>query len=82
MDMSPYDHFLLILSANKPGDIGNIGAVFGEHGINIVRLMIGQEEDPGARNLIAVRTEEAVPDKVIAELEQQELVISVTPVVF
>jgi len=82
MDMSPYDHFLLILSANKPGDIGNIGAVFGEYGINIVRLMIGQEEDPGARNLIAVRTEEAVPDNVIKELEQQELVISVTPVVF
>ncbi|MFP4038968.1 MAG: phosphoglycerate dehydrogenase [Desulfosudaceae bacterium] len=82
MDMSPYDHFLLILSANKPGDIGNIGSVFGDRGINIIRLMIGQEEDPGARNLIAVRTEEAVPESVIEELERQELVVSVTQVAF
>ncbi|MDY6823836.1 MAG: phosphoglycerate dehydrogenase [Thermodesulfobacteriota bacterium] len=82
MDLSPYGHILLILSANKPGDIGNIGAVLGEEGINILRLMIGHEEDIGEKNLIVVRTEETVPPDVFKKLEEQELLISVTPVEF
>jgi D-3-phosphoglycerate dehydrogenase len=82
MDMSPYDAVLLILTANKPGDIGTIGAVLGEENINIFRMMIGQEEEPGDTNLILVRTEEPVPDTVVEKLKNQEIVVSVTQVVF
>ncbi len=82
MDLSPYDNILLVLSANKPGDIGNIGAVLGEEGINILRLMIGQEEEISERNLILVRTENPVPDPVVEKLRQQDLIISVNQVEF
>ena len=82
LDLSPYGSILLILSANRPGDIGNIGAVLGEEGINIERLMIGQEEELSDRNLIVVRTEKSVPETVIEKLKNQELIIGVTPVEF
>ena len=82
MDMSPYDALLLILTANKPGDIGTIGAVLGEENINIFRMMIGQEEEPGDTNLIMVRTEAPVSDTVVDKLRNQELVLSVKQVVF
>ncbi len=78
MDLSPYGHILLILSANKPGNIGNIGAVLGDEGINVLRLMIGQEEEIGEKNLIVARTENPVPPDVITKLEKQDLIISVT----
>jgi len=82
MDMSPYDAVLLILTANRPGDIGTIGAVLGEENINISRMMIGQEEELGDTNLILVRTEKPVPDTVVDKLKGQKLVLSVTPVLF
>jgi len=82
IDLSPYDNISLILSANKPGDIGNIGAVLGNEGINILRLMIGQEEEFGETNLIVVRTEKPIPDDVIKKIEAQELIIAVTPIEF
>ncbi|MDY6904703.1 MAG: phosphoglycerate dehydrogenase [Thermodesulfobacteriota bacterium] len=82
MDLSPYGHILLILSANKPGDIGNIGAVLGEEGINVLRLMIGQEEEIGEKNLIVVRTEDPVPPEVITKIEDQDLIKSVWQVEF
>ncbi len=82
MSMSPYEAILLIETANKPGDIGTIGAVLGEENINISQLMIGQERDPGETNLIVVRTVEPVPDRVLDKLREQELVLSVIPVLF
>lgn len=82
VDMRPYGAVLLVLTANRPGDIGAIGAVLGEENINISRMMIGQEETPGDQNLILVGTEAAVPDVVVEKLKKQDLVLAVIPVVF
>jgi D-3-phosphoglycerate dehydrogenase len=81
-DLSPQDAVLLILTANKPGDIGVIGTLLGQENVNISSLIIGQEENPGETNLILVRTKEAIADSVVDKLRKQELVLSVTPVLF
>jgi D-3-phosphoglycerate dehydrogenase len=62
---------------DKPGSIGSIGQKLGEHNINIARMMVGREDD-GDRNIIFLRTETPVPADVIKEIEELELVVSMT----
>ncbi|MEW6078342.1 MAG: phosphoglycerate dehydrogenase [Thermodesulfobacteriota bacterium] len=82
MDLAPVGAVLMILTANKPGDIGRVGTLLGEAGIRIAGMTIGQKEEPADTSLILVRTGEAMPDAVVDKLRKQDSVMSVTPVLF
>lgn len=71
-------YFVLIHNFDKPGAIGSVGTVLGNHNININRMQVGQEED-GRRTLIFIRTNSRIPDDVFEELRNLPLVISATP---
>ena len=82
VDISPSGHMLIILSENKPGVIGRIGATFGEGGVNIVRIMVGNEEIAGQKNMVIIKTDDRVPAHILETLKSQKVIFSATPVNF
>ena len=78
VDVVPEGHVLLIHNEDKPGAIGSIGTLLGQHNINIARMHVGQEKD-GGRNVIFLDTETPTPPETIEELRSLPLVRSVTP---
>lgn len=82
VDISPAGHMLIILSENRPGVIGRIGTTFGEAGVNIVRIMVGNEEVAGQKNMVIIKTDEPVPADILETLKSQKIIFSATPVNF
>ncbi|MFO7751789.1 MAG: phosphoglycerate dehydrogenase [Desulfobacteraceae bacterium] len=75
LEVIPEGHLGLIHNIDKPGSIGSIGMTLGRHDINIARMMVGKEDD-GDRNIIFLRTDSPIPDDVIKEISNLELVNS------
>jgi len=75
LEVIPEGHLGLIHNVDKPGSIGSIGNSLGKHKINISRMMVGREED-GQRNIIFLKTDTPVPQQVVQEIEDLELVVS------
>ena len=77
LELHPHDRFVLIHNHDKPGAIGSIGALLGDHKINISRMRVGQEEG-GDKTMIFLRTDEIIPEDVLEELRQLPLNITVS----
>jgi D-3-phosphoglycerate dehydrogenase len=78
VEVVPEGHLLLIHNIDKPGAIGSIGTVLGQHNINIARMHVGQEKD-GGRNVILLDTDTPTPPETLEELRALALIKSVTP---
>ncbi|PIE66910.1 MAG: phosphoglycerate dehydrogenase [Deltaproteobacteria bacterium] len=78
LELVPEGHILLIFNQDRPGVIGSIGATLGKHAINIGRMHLGQDKDSN-HNIIFLQTDTPVPSEVVAELREDVLVNSVTP---
>ena len=76
LELHPNDRFILIHNHDKPGAIGSIGSLLGDHKINISKMRVGQEEG-GDKTMIFIRTDDLIPDDVMAKLEALPLNISV-----
>jgi D-3-phosphoglycerate dehydrogenase len=61
------DHFAFFRYVDRPGMIGRVGSVFGEHGVNIVSAAVGSR-DEGEEAVMAVTTDRPVPDAVLGEI--------------
>lgn len=66
-DVVPERYMLFIRNEDRPGMIGKLGSVLGEHNINIGNMAVGRGE-PGSRAAMAVTVDEPVPDEVIKVL--------------
>jgi D-3-phosphoglycerate dehydrogenase len=66
-DVVPEKHMLFIRNEDRPGMIGKLGGVLGEHGINIGNMAVGRGE-PGSRAAMAVTLDEPVPEEVLNAL--------------
>jgi D-3-phosphoglycerate dehydrogenase len=76
LELHPRGRFILIHNHDKPGAIGSIGSLLGDHKINISKMRVGQEEG-GDKTMIFMRTDDTIPDEVMAKLENLPLIISV-----
>jgi len=76
LELHPQGRFILIHNHDKPGAIGSIGALLGDHKINISRMRVGQEEG-GDKTMIFLRTDDPIPDDVMDKLSALPLNISV-----
>jgi D-3-phosphoglycerate dehydrogenase len=76
LELHPEGRFILIHNHDKPGAIGSIGSLLGDHKINISKMRVGQEEG-GDKTMIFLRTDEPIPDDVMKKLEDLPLNISV-----
>ena len=61
------DHFAFFRYEDRPGMIGRVGSVFGEHGVNIVSAAVGAREE-GEEAVMAVTTDRPVPEALIREI--------------
>jgi D-3-phosphoglycerate dehydrogenase len=78
LEVVPEGHLLFIHNVDKPGAIGSIGTVLGQHDINIARMHVGQEKD-GNRNVILLVTDTPAPPETLDELRALSLVKTVAP---
>ncbi len=68
-DVVPEKHMLFIRNEDRPGMIGKLGSILGEHGINIGNMAVGRGE-PGSRAAMAVTVDEPVPEEVLKTLDE------------
>jgi D-3-phosphoglycerate dehydrogenase len=76
LELEPVNRFVLIHNHDKPGAIGSIGTLLGEHNINISRMRVGKEEGSD-KTMIFLRTDESIPEDVIEKMRELPLIISV-----
>ena len=64
MDFSPRGHMLLLNYADRPGIIGRIGTILGNHDINIAAMNLGRREKKGEAMVILSLDSEVPPEVV------------------
>ncbi len=69
VDFAPEEHMLLITYKDRPGMIGKIGQVMGEHDINIAAMNLGRKEKQGEA-MVILSLDSAVPGNVVEEIGQ------------
>ncbi len=74
-------HMLYVVNDDKPGFIGRIGTLMGEHGINIGTFNLGRR-DAGGEAVLLLSVDEAPGAGVLAEAEKVEGVKMVKALVF
>jgi len=67
MDFTPDEHMLLLNYADRPGMIGRIGTIMGQHDINIASMNLGRSEKKGEA-MVILSLDSAVPPPVVDEL--------------
>ncbi len=69
VDFAPEEHMLLITYLDRPGMIGKIGQVMGEHDINIAAMNLGRQEKQGEA-MVMLSLDSAAPANVVEEIGQ------------
>jgi D-3-phosphoglycerate dehydrogenase len=68
MDFMPEKHMLLLSYMDRPGMIGKIGTLLGQHDINIAFMNLGRRERKGEA-MVILSVDSPVPPAVVAELQ-------------
>jgi D-3-phosphoglycerate dehydrogenase len=68
MDFAPDEHMLLLNYEDRPGIIGKIGTIMGQHDINIASMNLGRSEKKGEA-MVILSLDSPVPPPVVAELK-------------
>ncbi len=76
VEVSPEGHMLLILNVDRPGVIGAVGQVLGEHNINIARMQCSREER-GGNALLIIGLDAPLPDDVLQTIKGGTNILSV-----
>jgi len=75
VDAPPYGHALVVHNADKPGMIGRVGSLLGDHGINIAGMHNGRE-GVGGEAIMVLNVDDEVPKEVRDELTDVEGIVS------
>ena len=67
IEVTPEDTMVIIFNDDKPGVIGSVGKVLGDHGININTMGVGHKRDQG-KAILAVSLDKTPDEKAAAEL--------------
>ena len=76
VEVVPEGHMILILNVDRPGVIGAVGQVLGEHSINIARMQCSREER-GGNALLIIGLDAPLPPGVHDTLRQGQNILSV-----
>ncbi len=77
VDIPPARHMVVVRNDDRPGMIGMVGSLLGEVGVNISDMDVGRSPS-GAAALMAISTDQPVPEQVLARLRAAPGIISVT----
>jgi D-3-phosphoglycerate dehydrogenase len=71
LDVDPKGYVLVIHNEDMPGVIGKLGTILGGHKVNIAEMSLARiTEGKKTLALTTINTDQAVPDKVIAEIKK------------
>ena len=73
IEVTPEDTMVIIFNDDRPGVIGSVGKVFGDHGINMNTMGVGHEYQ-GGKAILAVSLDKTPGEKAAAELASLEFV--------
>lgn len=68
MDFAPEEHMLLLHYADRPGMIGRIGTIMGQHEINIAAMNLGRSEKKGEA-MVILSLDSPVPENIVNEIQ-------------
>ncbi len=68
MDFAPEEHMLLLNYNDRPGMIGRIGTIMGQHDINIGSMNLGRREKKGEA-MVILSLDSAIPVNVMEEIK-------------
>ena len=68
MDFSPEEHMLMLHYGDRPGMIGKIGTIMGQHDINIASMNLGRSIKKDEA-MVILSLDSAVPDNVVLEIK-------------
>jgi D-3-phosphoglycerate dehydrogenase / 2-oxoglutarate reductase len=67
LDVVPEGHLLLATYEDRPGIVGLVGTLLGQHDINIAGMHVGRQEQRG-RALMVLNLDDAVPEALLSEM--------------
>lgn len=76
VEIVPEGHMLFILNNDRPGVIGHVGQILGEHQINIARMQCSREEK-GGQALLIVGVDDPLPADVLQAIRGARNIVSV-----
>ena len=76
-DVPPSDHMLVVRNDDRPGVIGLVGTLLGDHNVNIADMDVGRALTPGTALMVIATTDET-SDAVLDELRAKPGIIEVT----
>src|SRR5437660_57642 len=76
VEIVPDGHMLFILNNDRPGVIGEVGRILGDHQINIARMQCSREEK-GGQALLIVGVDGPLPAEVLRALTGRKNIVSV-----
>jgi D-3-phosphoglycerate dehydrogenase len=69
VDFVPQGHMLVSMHIDRPGMIGRVGTILGEHNVNIAGMQVGRME-PGGLSVMVLALDNPVPRDVMDHLRQ------------
>jgi D-3-phosphoglycerate dehydrogenase len=71
VDFVPSGYMLVSMHIDKPGIIGKVGTLLGQHSINIAGMQVGRgQPKPGGLSVMVLALDNPVPPEVLAQLRQ------------
>lgn len=67
MELQPTEHMAFLTYVDRPGVVGIVGRILGEHDINIAGMQVSRNER-GGQALIALTVDSAIPSPVLDEI--------------
>jgi len=76
VEVVPEGHMMLIFNEDRPGVIGTVGQVLGDHQINIARMQCSREER-GGHALLIIGLDAPLPAGMLETIKQSKYILSV-----
>ena len=74
VEASTVGYLLVLINEDKPGIVGHIGTILGQHKINIAGMTLGRKK-AGGHAMTALNLDEEVPEEVMNEIRSAKHVI-------
>ena len=78
VDFVPRGHYIISLHEDKPGVIGRVGTLFGQHNINIAGMIVGRYGGRGGIQLMLLLVDDPPSDDVLNKMVELDGILDAT----
>ena len=76
VELSPFGEMIVVQNWDRPGIIGNLGALLGQHNINIASMTFGRQE-AGGRAISVLNVDSCVSAEIIDKIKKIQNILAV-----